>query len=115
MTPVIFFLDKDRSFKLGSKEIAELERLTDTGIGALCSRVFGNAFRHVDLIETIRLGLIGGGCHPFEASHLVTLYVEDRPLDRYLPIATGILSGLWFGPKPVKTDAAPVEGEQANA
>ena len=63
-----FFGDGERDFALTDPMIAELERLTDTGIGALFLRLTRNDFRLADLAEIIRLGLIGAGTNPQEAS-----------------------------------------------
>lgn len=47
---------------------------------------------HIDDIrEVIRIGLIGAGTIPFEASKLVERYVDQRPFMENLPIAIAIL------------------------
>lgn len=69
-----FFGDGPRSFRLTDSMVIELERLTETGIGSLFLRLTRNDFRLPDLIEVIRLGLIGGGTSPEEAARLVDTY-----------------------------------------
>lgn len=52
-----FFGEMNFVFQLTDEMIAELERLTDTGIGALYLRMVGGTFNMIDLPEIIRLGL----------------------------------------------------------
>lgn len=92
-----FFGDGEHAFALTSELIIELERVTATGIGALCRRVFAGDFRHADLLSVIRLALIGGGVSPKDAAGLVAAYVEPRPLAETFPLAIAILETLWFG------------------
>jgi hypothetical protein len=90
-----FFGDREREFVLTPALIVELERTTGTGIGALFRRLAANEFRH--LIETVRLGLIGGGASPEEAHALVAAYVAGRPILEAYPLALSILEALFFG------------------
>ena len=92
-----FFGDQERDFCITPALIPELERLTETGIGELCKRLFTGDFHHADMIETIRLGLIGGGASPQEATIAVRTYAHGRPLQETLPLAVDILSAVWFG------------------
>lgn len=92
-----FFGDRERDFRITPKLIAELERLTGVGIGALCKRLFAGDFSHADICETIRLALIGGGAEPQEAANLVAVYASDAPLGRVYPLAVAILQATWFG------------------
>lgn len=104
-----FFGDKDHDFKLTPALIVELERLTETGVGALAKRLFSGEFRYSDMIETIRLGLIGGGASPQQAAGLIRTYAQERPLTETLPLAIAILEKLWFGDA---TPEADVEAAQ---
>jgi hypothetical protein len=115
MTHRAFFGDRERDFKITPKLISELERQTGVGVGALCKRLFAGDFSHADIIETIRLGLIGGGADPFEASTLVKVYANDAPLSTSYPLAVGILEALWFG-RSAAPQRAPADGnpEQPN-
>lgn len=92
-----FFGDGERAFALTDPIITELERLTDSGIGALYARMVRNDFRLNDLIEVIRLGLIGGGTNPEDAARLVATYAKDRPIGEVLPLALDILDARWSG------------------
>lgn len=102
--PLVTFLgDGPRSFALTGPMIVELERLTGSGIGAVMQRVTGLEFRHADLVETIRLALIGGGASDQEAHAIVAAYVTDRPIREVHPLAAAILQHLWAGPAPAET------------
>jgi hypothetical protein len=105
MTHRAFFGDGERDFKLTPELIVELERKTGAGIGGLCRRLFAGEFKHLDIVETIRLALIGGGTSPKDADALVSAYAINRPLDETYPLAISILESLWFGS--AKKDAAP--------
>lgn len=95
---VEFFGEGEHSFDLTKVEIIlELERKTGAGIGALCSRVFAGHFSHTDIIETIRLALIGGGTSPERALELVNTYVPARPFVRAQSLAVNILQARFFG------------------
>lgn len=101
-----FFGDQERSFKLTASMIVELERLRGAGIGLLIKRTISRDFYHADIIETIRLSLIGGGMSPTEAHSLVNAYVIDRPLSETYPLALAILENLFAGdPEPEKESA----------
>jgi hypothetical protein len=92
-----FFGDAERAFCLTPELIVELERKTRAGIGGLCRRLFAGDFHHADVLETIRLGLIGGGETPQVAASLIAVYAANRPLAETYPLAVGILETVWFG------------------
>lgn len=106
-----FFGDREHDFALDASQILELERVTGTGIGALCQRLFAGSFNYTDLTETLRPALIGGGLDPQEAASLVTAYVPMRPISAAMKLAVDILSGLYFGPQEtddlIPDDASP--------
>ncbi|MDY8111175.1 gene transfer agent family protein, partial [Fulvimarina sp. 2208YS6-2-32] len=91
MTPHrAFFGDGDFDFALQPDQIAELERLTGVGIGALCRRLFAGDFAYSDLTNTLRLALIGGGLDPKEASDKVAAYAPMQSLSASMLLATSI-------------------------
>ena len=94
-----FFGDRERDFLLTPALIAELERTTGAGIGRIISRLNSGDFFHLDLVEIVRLGLIGGGEHPERAATLSACYAAARPLGEVLPLAMMILIRLWSGPE----------------
>jgi hypothetical protein len=106
MMHTAFFGDGEHTFALPANLILELEKTTSAAIGVLFSRVLARQFAYADLVETIRLGLIGGGATPKDAKHLVTVYGEQRPIAEMIPVALGILSHCYFGPDVADHDAA---------
>ena len=100
-----FFGDAEYPLRLNPVLIIELEHKTGAGIGALCARIFNRQFAQADIIETIRLSLIGGGLKPERAAALIASYAADRPLSETHPVAVAILENVWFGqPKHEATD-----------
>ena len=93
-----FFGDAEHDFALTGDQIVELERTTGAGIGTLCQRVFAGAFNHQDIVETIRLALIGGDTDPQEAASLTKAYLPSMPIAASMALAVDILSVLYFGP-----------------
>ena len=97
--------DGEYSFRLKIKEIKELQATTGEGVGNIARRVMSGWPNYLDLYETIRLALIGGGTPPVKAKQLVDMYVDDMPLatpgDPGSPMATAqaIFEDLWFGPQ----------------
>jgi hypothetical protein len=106
-----FYGDAERKFSLGPTEIAELERKTGRGISGLCKSLFAGDFRHVELTETIRLSLIGGGEKPEAAAALADVYSARRPIAETLGLAVAVLETAFFGrPRSVETtDSAAAE------
>lgn len=92
-----FFGDGERAFALTPILIAELERKCGCGVGALFKRVGAQEFYFADLLEIVRLGLVGGGENPKIAASLVEVYAASRPLIEVLPLALSILETSFFG------------------
>lgn len=92
-----FFGDADYEFGFTPQTILELERVTGTGIGTLCSRIFGGQFGLLEIQNVIRLALIGAGEAPQPASELVAAYVGIRPIAESFELAVAILENLYFG------------------
>jgi hypothetical protein len=86
------FGDGTYTFRLGLGEIEELERKCDLGIFRIVGRLAPQAreAKLVEIMETLRLGLIGGGTMPVEALALVKRYVEERPLDENRDVAYAV-------------------------
>lgn len=96
-----FFGDAEHDFQLTPEMIVELERLIGSGIGTIFGRLARNEFSFTEVVETIRLGLIGGGMAPQKALALVDAYARRRPMSETLPTALAVLEALWFGVGPV--------------
>lgn len=99
-----FFGDRERDFTLTDPMVIELERQTGTGIGTLFARLTRTDFRLADLIEIIRLGLIGANTDPQEAFRLVETYAKNRPLAEVLPLALDVITARWVGADEVQAD-----------
>jgi len=90
-----FFGDREHTFALTDDMIAELERLTGEGIGAIYSRAVTGGFSLGTLKEIIRLGLIGGGASTEHAKRLTDTYATDRAIAEILPLALDVLQARW--------------------
>lgn len=97
MKHVAYFGDGEKTFALTMPMIAELERKAGVGIGALYQRLMSAQFFIADLIEVIRLGLIGAGTSPADAQRLVDTYATDRPVMEIVPLALDIVEARWSG------------------
>lgn len=99
----LLFGDGPHTFKLGIKQIDELQRLGNAGIGEIAMRVMSGKPYYQDIRETIRLGLIGAGMPPVNALRVVEQYVDDVPINRVtdpsspLKTAMAILQAKFFG------------------
>ena len=97
MKHVAFFGVGDKTFALTAPMIRELEQKTGLGFGALYQRCMSAQFYLGDLIETIRLGLIGAGTSPADAQRLVETYASDRPVMEFVPLALDIIEARYSG------------------
>ncbi len=97
MKHTAYFGDGEKTFALTYPLIKELEQKTGTGFGALYKRMASGNFYLADIIETIRLGLIGGGTSPAEAQRLIDAYAHGRPLLETIPLALDVLDAHWTG------------------
>jgi Phage tail tube protein, GTA-gp10 len=100
-----FFGDGEKTFALPADQIHELEKTTGAGIGLLCQRIPEGIFRLVELVEIIRLALIGGGMPPKDAAHYADTYSAKRPLAESFPITVAILRLVWIGEDQPAPDA----------
>ncbi|UXT48182.1 gene transfer agent family protein [Agrobacterium tumefaciens] len=93
-----FFGDGEKLFAFPTRElIEELEQKTGHGVGALFRRFKSEDFAFKDVLQVLRLGLIGGGTTPREADMLVALYGIGRPLAESFAVADGVITTLFFG------------------
>lgn len=113
MKHIAYFGDGEKTFALTMPMVLELQNKTGAGIGLLYQRAMSMQFGIADLIETIRLGLIGAGTSPADAQHLVDAYAVNRPVMEILPLALDILECAWSG-KAV-TDESQDDAEQETA
>lgn len=102
-------------FRLGFKELAELQAKTGVGISKLF-RLLGyeDDWNEVYVAETIRLGLIGGGTPALDAKRLTKTYVEGFPLATNAKLAFAIAGAVMYGVK-AATDGKKDEAAQAES
>lgn len=93
-----FFGDGQKTFRLTPEGIMELERVTGRGIGGLARSIFASDFRLLEVTETVRLALIGGGTDPQEAAALISKYLTPRPVMEGYALAVAILQAAMLGP-----------------
>ena len=85
------FADGEYRFKLGIGEFERLQELCDAGPPLILERLSNNRWMVADVVETIRMGLEGGGTPPAIVVGLVNRYVKDRPLGENVQLAQIIL------------------------
>ncbi|MGO1080273.1 gene transfer agent family protein [Inquilinus sp. CA228] len=91
-------------FALKLKQIEELQRLCGAGLGEIAQRLLvERRWRVSDVVETIRLGLIGGGLPAVRARELIDTYVDGHPLAdprdpaNHLMTAQAVITAAYFG------------------
>ncbi len=92
-----FFGDAEYDFRLTPDLVLELERKTGAGIGGLSRRFFAGDFALSELTEVIRLGLIGGGTDPADASQLLKIYTSRMAVTELYGVALPVVEALMFG------------------
>lgn len=90
--------DGEQKFRLGLKQLRELQEKTGVGPEALYERIRTGQWRIVDLRETIRLGLIGAKMDEVKAANLMRSYFDDGPYLKHKPSAVAILLAALMGP-----------------
>lgn len=102
------FAGRIRAFDVAPLGIVErLERACQAGMGEILGRLQGRLnpftggydplFRHADIRETIRLGLIGAGATDAEATECVIEAIDGRPVAEHLGLAVAIVTAYAFG------------------
>lgn len=102
-------------FRLGIGQLRELQEKVDAGPAFILGRLADGSWRVDDLIQTLRLGLIGGGMAPAEAVKLVRRYVEERPLLESIIPAQLVLSAVLTGSPDEELGKAKAAPETANS
>lgn len=98
----------EHEFTLRLGDLRALQKNCDAGPEQILLRVYSTDWRVDDLIETLRLGLIGGGMEPKEAGPLVTKLFEQHPKTLFKTPAMAILTDALFGSE---DDPLPGEGK----
>ena len=87
----------EHSFLLTIDLLKALQERCDAGPRWILARLLENQWRVEDVVETIRLGLEGGGLDKEQARKLVKWNVEERPLTESVLPAALILNYALFG------------------
>lgn len=74
------------------------------------NRLRGGSWRHADVIEPIRLGLVGAGRELREVAALLKEFVEDQPLGPLAPVAMRIMFACVYGVQGDDLGKAAAEG-----
>lgn len=91
--------DGEHTFNIAKiGHLLELEDKCAAGVSEIFGRLRTQRWRYNDVRETVRLGLIGGGKSPGEASKLVERYVDGRPWSESYTAAVSVLLAAMTGP-----------------
>lgn len=97
------------------KELRVLQTVLSSGPPAILTRLQSGDWMVDDILETIRLGLIGGGMDHRQAAKLIDEYVGNYPLLQYQIPAIKVLLAVLVGDAEDQPDAgepmAPVTTE----
>ncbi len=115
------FAGRTLKFELRLGELGELERRCNAGIGEIMLRLMSHRFYRDDVVETVRLGLTGGGLPPIEVETLLRYNLFGRPLAENLGLAAAIIGAAVTGveapgkPETEGTNAAPATSPSSTA
>jgi len=89
----------EHTFGLKIEHLRALQDRCDAGPEWILNRLMSGQWRVDDVIQTIRLGLEGGGMAKEQARKLVKQHVEERPLTLSVLTAQTVLMLALFGPE----------------
>lgn len=90
--------DGDYDFRLSLAQLEELDEKLAVGPLALYRRLVDGTWRVLDVREVIRIGLIGGGQKPQDATRLVRRYVDaEADWIEHARIAAAIVGAIFVG------------------
>lgn len=106
--------DKERTYRLGIKELRKLQEALDAGPMQVFIRLSDQSWRVDDILEVIRIGALGGGATIDEARTILTQWVEMRPVAESLPYAQAILAAALHGvpDDPIEEGGGATKGKQ---
>lgn len=88
----------EHEFTLGIGQLRALQKACDAGPEQILSRIWAGNWLVDDLVEVIRLGLIGGGdVDAKDAGLMVTGLMEKHPLLQFKPVAQAVLMDALIG------------------
>lgn len=110
----IDFADGVYAFRLTVKQVIELEEKCGAAFAIIHYRLWNGAYAANDVVETIRLGLIGGGMEPTAALKLTERY-GGLPFKYSYPVARAVIgAAMWgFEKSPLGKDQATAQSNQS--
>lgn len=112
---VRFVHDDDYDLRLGIGELIELSEVRDCGPPVILDRLQSGTWFVQDIIETIRLALVGGGMHPAQARNLTKRAICEAYLLDYQAVALECLYASMVGVPEDTPDAADDEPGESQA
>ena len=107
--------DGTYTFRLTLAGIVELEDKCGEGIAVIAARLMSGVWGSKDVLEVLRIALIGGGTGATDAKKLVDRYA--LPIIENWPVAKAVLGGAMYGfevsPLPKQTPAEQVTAQLA--
>jgi len=91
------FADGPHQFLIGFDECQEWERIRGRSLFHTTVELIDGKWLIGDIVEVIRLALIGAGTEPGEALSLTDFYVKKQPLAINMQLAIDILEHAFFG------------------
>ena len=82
--------DAEYTFRLGLGELEELEAKFDKSIFVLVNLFRTRTAKSTEILETLRIGLIGGGMSAPNALALKRRYGDERPLEESRDVAYAV-------------------------
>jgi hypothetical protein len=121
MTTTIRWAGGEHEFKLTIGDLRALQEKTGRGPEEILSRLAARTWHVDEAVETVRLGLIGGGMSRDDAKRLVSLVVDRDPLVEFRLTAFEVLSRLLYPQeadepeKPKAPETRPEDGTSAQS
>lgn len=88
----------EHSFRLALAQLEGLQQKTDAGPEWMLMKLRSGQWTAVDLFETLRFGLIGGGMGDGEAGKIVRDAFDRHPLINFKVPALAVLMAALYGP-----------------
>ena len=121
MNEPINWLGGEHVFSLKIGELRALQENCDAGPEEIAKRFYDGTWRVDDLVETIRLGLIGGGMDRAEAMKTINRVVDQHGWLNVKPTAYAVISLALTGPgddtpgEPEGVETPPENGSSAKS
>ena len=96
MTATIRWAGGEHDFRLTLGDLRALQDKTGRGPEEIVSRLAARTWHIDEAIETVRLGLIGGGMPRDEAKRLVAVVADSEPLVEFRLTAFEVLTRLLY-------------------